>query len=772
MQISDLSQEEKERIKRRLLRKPQILDCERVKVMIKKIIKILLAAISVILLLTSCGYQEEITESTNQNEQNQPEQKTDSSWQDSRIALNKCFTGVVIKNDLLYGYGVENGSAIIVIYDLLSGGILQEIELLDAAAVQSIAVDGQGNIYVLGTAVEGSEFWKITGEGEIRLLGQLELEDVDEAINITPKGICVDAADHIYLWYEMGVPANIFYEDELPDVYSMADRIYVIDNDLKTLYYGQVPDSKGTQLKDFYLDEKGNPILLIKDTEGLYLQGLREDDPILRVDSDMDFLRMDYEVFSLKEEGFIFRSGSTLYQYSFSGRECKKILELTAYGIFPEDILYLDLRDEAVEIVDNYRKGGYSEYTQLKMGENEKCILRLGALQISDKLEQIVTEFNRFQNDIRIEVVDYYEEDRLEGGLEQLKLDIVKGTAPDILDVSRIDYPFLAAKGALADLYEYMEQDEACSRNMLMENVLRAYEVNGKLLGIAPAFQLYSMWGKNSITGGRCGVTVQEMRELLETQGKDINAIWGFSADEPVLTTLCTLEMDQFVDWEKGTCDFEGESFAAVLEFAAEYAGYATDDFLTDVRKENIVLSVGVIDSVAKLQLEKEIYGGDINFIGYPTVKGTGTAVGFRGSELAINAGSEKKDEAWRFVRYYLLNGYKGNGLPICKEQFEEAMSTSMEKEYAINGEDQYEIPKLTWGSGGNYIEIYAADLETVSAIKELAAGAEYKFQYHTAIQAIINEEAESYFAGQKTTKEVAAVIQNRVSLYLQEQLN
>ncbi len=200
--------------------------------MIKKKIEFLPAVILMIALLTSCGYQEKITESTRQNEQNQSEQEADSSWQDSRLALNKCFAGVVIKNDLLYGYGVEKGHAIIVIYDLLSGGILQEIELLDATAVQSIAVDGQGNIYVLGTAVEGSEFWKITGEGEIRLLGQLELEDVDEAINIAPKGICVDAADHIYLWYEMGVPANIFYEDELPNVYSMADRIYVKDNDL------------------------------------------------------------------------------------------------------------------------------------------------------------------------------------------------------------------------------------------------------------------------------------------------------------------------------------------------------------------------------------------------------------------------------------------------------------------------------------------------------------------------------------------------------------
>lgn len=32
---------------------------------------------------------------------------------------------------------------------------------------------------------------------------------------------------------------------------------------------------------------------------------------------------------------------------------------------------------------------------------------------------------------------------------------------------------------------------------------------------------------------------------------------------------------------------------------------------------------------------------------------------------------------------------------------------------------------------------------------KPVAAETEYKFQYHTEIQEIINEEAESYFAGQ-----------------------
>ena len=40
---------------------------------------------------------------------------------------------------------------------------------------------------------------------------------------------------------------------------------------------------------------------------------------------------------------------------------------------------------------------------------------------------------------------------------------------------------------------------------------------------------------------------------------------------------------------------------------------------------------------------------------------------------------------------------------------------------------------------------------------------------YHVEIMKIIEEEAESYFEGQKYAKQVADVIQNRVQLYLLE---
>ena len=68
-------------------------------------------------------------------------------------------------------------------------------------------------------------------------------------------------------------------------------------------------------------------------------------------------------------------------------------------------------------------------------------------------------------------------------------------------------------------------------------------------------------------------------------RSKDLNAITGFSADEPVLTGLCNVSMDEFVDWENGTCEFEGEYFKDVLAFAKEYTGnYTGGTYLERIR--------------------------------------------------------------------------------------------------------------------------------------------------------------------------------------------
>ena len=118
-----------------------------------------------------------------------------------------------------------------------------------------------------------------------------------------------------------------------------------------------------------------------------------------------------------------------------------------------------------------------------------------------------------------------------------------------------------------------LRDDKECSKDMLVQSVIKVYEDGGHLYSIAPNFQIHSMWGYGDVIGRQSGVTFEELFQILEDCGKDLNAIAGFSGDEPVLTRLCTVSMDEFIDWEKGTCNFEGDYFKKMLSFAKEYTG-------------------------------------------------------------------------------------------------------------------------------------------------------------------------------------------------------
>lgn len=77
-----------------------------------------------------------------------------------------------------------------------------------------------------------------------------------------------------------------------------------------------------------------------------------------------------------------------------------------------------------------------------------------------------------------------------------------------------------------------------------------------------------------------------ELVQILRDNGKDVNAIYGISTDVSVLRELCTMGMDAFIDWNNGTCDFEGDAFQEVLEFAKEYGKEDTEGILLDRIRE------------------------------------------------------------------------------------------------------------------------------------------------------------------------------------------
>lgn len=717
------------------------------------------------------------------------------SWKDSHRTLAASLEAGILKENVLYGFYTDEKGVTVISQDVQSGEVLGEATITEADYARSLTADGQGNVYVLGKTGEADGFWKIDNRGQISAMPDFVLEDLDPTFWNPVQGFFADEQGNFYLWIETFVPARVFYEDEKEDVYTVADRIYVKDSQGKTLYYIQIPDSQENKLLQFFIDTDGTPGILAKDSEGIYLQELREE----QTDgAPRKRLEMSGEAEGLGEpenpatvsagaEEILFCRGSGLYRYDLKKQTTEKLLELSSCGIRPSGILYLGKKRDGIEILDNYGEGSNSEYTLLEPGESEKTVLTLGTVSLFSPLEDAVTHFNRFHDDLRVEMVNYYEEQEgYDAGVQRLKLDIIRGQAPDILDISAVDYEILAEKGILADLYPFMDKDPECGRAHMVQGILENYETDGCLYGIAPSFQLYSMWGAAEVIKGRQGVSWQELEEILRDNGRDESAVYGFSADEPVLTTLCTLGMSRFIDWEKGSCDFQGESFRQLLEFAGEYRGDPGEGtFLEKIEDGRILMTVGIISQVADYRLQREMYGGAIEFIGCPTEAGTGTAVSFTGSELAINARSGNPEGAWEFIRYYVLNqdfggGWIQNGFPLVQKNFDRAMNRAMERNYVFDQEtgEQCAVPVIVYQDPNRFngpdrsICIYEASREDVDAVKELIGKADGRFRYYPEIQRIINEEAQAYFTGQKSLDAVTELIQNRVELYLQEQMN
>lgn len=179
--------------------------------------------------------------------------------------------------------------------------------------------------------------------------------------------------------------------------------------------------------------------------------------------------------------------------------------------------------------------------------------------------------------------------------------------------------------------------------------------------------------------------------------------------------------------------------------------------------------------------------GGDYTFVGFPGIFGetaeSGTdAAGMdtacsgafiRGENLMVlSALSEDLEGAWDFARYYLTEEYQRSlesSLPVNKRIFEEWALEETRRPYVTDENGEKEEYDLTLYQGGKPVAVPPLSKEQVD---ELIAYVEsvttVPFEDEHVLN-IINEEQGSYFSGQKKAEDVAAVIQSRVQMYVQE---
>lgn len=725
---------------------------------------------TVLLFLTGCGTGKRETvmeEQLNTKERNQ--------WNVTHYEMDDKYTSAIINEDKIYAcYNRDNGVAVSV-YNLITQRMETTYALSEVLEVQSISVNSQNEICLLGSTMEGETLWTIKEDGQVCAIENIQLENLGLFTEF--RKIFADKDGNYYIWYAMSVPCSEVYEDGETDVYTRLDRIYVKDSQMNTIVYEEVPNSYHNKFIGLYFDEDDQPILLAKDEDGYYTRRVRKENiekyEENRIELDSEFTKLEEGSFvALNKEGLLYIHDGTIYRYDIPKKCNERLFELAEAGVYEEDILYMGMKEDNIELIDNYWGTDASEYTLIEKGKSEKLQLTVGVMSLQPEMRNIITAYNRYRNDVVIEPVIYAENNDYESGYDRLTLDIIQGTAPDIISVYGIDYENLAQKGAFCDLYSFMNSDTDANRQDFVESVLRAYEMDDCLYSISPTFRIYTMWGAESLVGDSKGIDAANMVQLLENHGGNINSIYGFSADENVLTTLCALSMDRFIDWKEGTCNFTGENFRQILYFAKEYTGKPFDSLYLAIQNKDILLTIGIINSVEDVSMESLLYGEKIQFIGYPTESGSGTAVLFSGDELAVNSKSNFPEESWKFIKYYMEHGFDGTGFPVRKTQFEEFLTDSLKEETIEENGSSYAIAKRSYSERDIVdLQVYKCTDEDVEQIRSLVNDIDIKFQYHTQIQRIIDEETASFFEGDKDLTEVCEIIQNRVQLYLDEKL-
>ena len=415
----------------------------------------------------------------------------------------------------------------------------------------------------------------------------------------------------------------------------------------------------------------------------------------------------------------------------------------------------------------------------------DKKVITLACADLDWDIRNSVVKFNKSNEEYRITIQDYASlynsESDYEAGITRLNTDIASGKVPDILVINdSMPVESYISKGLFEDLKPYIEKDEELDITNYMPNVLEAYSVDGKLYRLVPYYTINTLIAKTSDVGQERGWTVQDVNELMSTKPED--AMFLNYVDRRTMLLYCMSSAgNQYVDWENGTCSFDTDSFIEMLDFLKQFPETIGDDMYTDEYWENydsmwregkVVAMMYNVSGFRDYQyVQQGTFGEPVTMIGYPTGNGDGSAI-MPALQMAMSAKSSCKEGAWQFLRYYLTDEYQDAipyGLPLSIKKLDSMGEEAMKKPTytdengnEVESEDYYYL-------GGIEIPINPMTKEEVENFKKTLYSFNQVYNYDDNLIQIIEEEAAAFFNGQKSAKDVAAIIQSRVKIYVNE---
>ena len=420
---------------------------------------------------------------------------------------------------------------------------------------------------------------------------------------------------------------------------------------------------------------------------------------------------------------------------------------------------------------------------------SRKTVLTLATLFADQALLRATADFNSSSDIYHIQIVDYsifatgfdYQ-----AGRTRLLTDIIAGRTPDILDTSHVLVNQFVNKGLLVDLYPFIDSDPHLNRGDLVENVMKLSEIDGGFYRVYPGFGVSTLIGQVSTLGEGKGWSLEEFAAVLEANQQADRPLGGWFDRAGFLTQTVFVSLSQFVNLSEGTCSFDTDDFAHLIEVAGMLPAERNNNYVEEdliVSGRQIMTAAPHFSDIRRIRDYSIIFGGDIVFKGYPTTSGIGNTISLS-SELAITGACIDVDGAWEFLRLFLTKDFQipnktenfhdlGTiyNFPSNRHAFEKLIKAAMTPKVAVDfSGNEREVPyAYIWGD--LEIEIYAITESEANQIVDLVNTASFiRSNFDDVILDIVRESTSTFFAGHGTSADATRIIQNRVSRILSEQ--
>lgn len=587
---------------------------------------------------------------------------------------------------------------------------------------------------------------------------------------------------------------NFYLGDMVAD---KSGNLYFTDGN-KTLY---VVDTNGNLLAKLSVENYLNRIIVLKDgTVGVTTDSGDGSSVIRSVNLSSKSWGQDFKMpmnawntsSGGKQYDFCYSDSTSLFGYNVATQANEKILSWINCDVDGDNIRFSTVLDNGDVFAISYEYGNEGgrtvsiiDFVKTPGSEvKQKKTLTLATMWLDYNLKKQILKFNKTNEDYRIEVQDYAEfntEKDYNAGITKLNTEIISGNIPDMIEISQLPYQQYAAKGLLEDLYPYIDKDPDLDRKDLVPSIFKAIEMDGKLYQISTSFAVLSLIGKPSVVGNEMGWTMEEMQKVVSEHPEADYPLGSYMTRENVLDIICSLNLENYIDWQSGKCSFNTDEFKNLLTFAKSFPEKMPDNqgeeqtdpgtLIQDGRQlfENFYLS-----DFQSYQYYKAMFGGAITFKGFPSADKKGNIAVLSGG-LAMSSSCKDKDGAWKFMRTLLDADYQKDNVwsfPTNQKAFDAKLAEAMKQEYTTD-ENGKKIPVSHGGmsiGNGPTVEFYAITQEEADQIKTVINSVAHTAAYDQKVLDIIKEEAGYFFSGEKTVDQTADVIQNRISLYINEQ--